>query len=220
MNHFTDGEWSLRLWRDADLVPRGHWKCKLVRVCRCSIIWIRPESQRWDRKLSTELNGEPWNTSPRQEEKPQIKDRGGHCPKTFDQGWRSERKHGVLRACWIKSAGLRARTQDIVDNEVVQTDDQRKFERIKRNPPNSLSKAPCKAQLVAQRWLRVDPRWKTAARGCCSCGKCNDTINDEFNDSGGGTVQHRMPQGAGRHIRSARKHCVWSDRSDNRSRRS
>ena len=29
---------------------------------------------------------------------------GVHCPKAFDQGWRSERKHGVLRACWIKSA--------------------------------------------------------------------------------------------------------------------
>ena len=75
MNHFTDGEWNLRLWRNADLVPRGHWKCKLARVCRCRIVWRCPENQRWDRKLLTEMNGEPWNTSSRQEEKLQIKDR-------------------------------------------------------------------------------------------------------------------------------------------------
>ena len=31
MNHFTDVEWNLRLRRNAVLVPRGHWKCKLVR---------------------------------------------------------------------------------------------------------------------------------------------------------------------------------------------
>ena len=37
----------------------------------------------------------------------------------------------MLRACWIKSAGFEStRTQGIVDNEVVQTDNQRKFERL------------------------------------------------------------------------------------------
>ena len=73
MNCFTDDEWNLRLRRNAVLVPRGHWKCKLVRVCGCRIGWRRPENQRWERKLLTEMNGEPWNTSPRQEEKLQIK---------------------------------------------------------------------------------------------------------------------------------------------------
>ena len=75
MNHFTYGEWSLRLWRDAVMVSSGHWRGTLARVCRCRPIWRCPETQRWDRKLLTEMNGEPWNTSPRQEEKPQIKDR-------------------------------------------------------------------------------------------------------------------------------------------------
>ena len=74
-NHFTDGEWSLRLWRDAVMVSNGHWKGKLPRVCRCQLVWRRSENQRWDRKLLTEMNGEPWNTTPRQEEKLQIKDR-------------------------------------------------------------------------------------------------------------------------------------------------
>ena len=109
MNHFTDVEWNLRLRRTAVLVPRGHWKCKLARVCRCRIGWRRPENQRWDRKLLTEMNGEPWNTSPLQGEKLQIKRQGVHCPKTFDQGWRSERKHGVLRAWCIKSAGFESK---------------------------------------------------------------------------------------------------------------
>ena len=57
MNHFTDVEWNPRWRRNAVLVPRGHWKCKVVRVCRCRIDWRRPENQRWDRKLSTKLNG-------------------------------------------------------------------------------------------------------------------------------------------------------------------
>ena len=41
MDHFTDVEWNLRLRRNAVLVSRGHWKCKLVRVCRCRIGWRR-----------------------------------------------------------------------------------------------------------------------------------------------------------------------------------
>ena len=75
MNHFTDDEWNLRLWRDAVMVSSGHWKGKLVRVCGCRIVWRSPENQRWDRKMLTEMNGEPRTTLPRQEEKLQIKDR-------------------------------------------------------------------------------------------------------------------------------------------------
>ena len=67
MNHFRepqkDGECSLRLWRDAVMVSSGHWRGTLARV------------QRLDRKPPTEMNGELWNTSSRQEEKLQIKDR-------------------------------------------------------------------------------------------------------------------------------------------------
>ena len=67
MNHFRepqkDGECSLRLWRDAVMVSSEHWRGTPARV------------QRLDRKPMTEMNGELWNTSPRQEEKLQIKDR-------------------------------------------------------------------------------------------------------------------------------------------------
>ena len=65
MNHFTDGERSLRLWRNAVMVPSRHWRGTLARVCRCRPIWTPRES----------TLGELRNTSPQQEEKLQIKDR-------------------------------------------------------------------------------------------------------------------------------------------------
>ena len=129
MNHFMDGEWSLRLWRDAVMVPGGHWRGTLARVCRRRPIWSYPENQRWDRKPLTEINGEPWNTLPRQEEKLQIKDReclikcGG--------------QRGSMACCEHAGSNLwdlRARTQDIADNEVVQTENQRKFACLTRKP--------------------------------------------------------------------------------------
>ena len=127
-----DGEWSLRLWRDAVMVSNGHWRGTLARVRRCRPIWRRPENQRWDRKPLTEMDGEPWNTSPRQKEKLQIKDREcialKHMIKCGGQ-------KGSMTCCEDAESNLwdlRARTQDIVDNEVVQTDSQRKFERLTR----------------------------------------------------------------------------------------
>ena len=165
LSHFREpqkaGECSLRLWRGTVMVSSGHWRGKLARVFRCRLVWRRPENQRWDIKLLTEMNGEPGNTISRQQEKPQIKDREciavKHLIKCGGQ-------RGSMTCCEHAGSNLRdlkARTQDIVDNEVVQSDSQRKFE-PQRNPPNSPSKAPCKAQLVAQRWLRADPRWRTA----------------------------------------------------------
>ena len=92
MNHFTDGELNLRLWRNAVMVSRGHWKGKLARVCRCRLVWRCPENQRWDRKLLTEMNGEieEYVTAARGEATDQRQ--GVHFPETFDQVWRSEKK--------------------------------------------------------------------------------------------------------------------------------
>ena len=42
MNHVMDGEWNLRLWRDAVMVSSGLWKGKLARVCRCRIVLEAP----------------------------------------------------------------------------------------------------------------------------------------------------------------------------------
>ena len=85
------------------------------------------------RESLTEMNGEPRNTLPRQVEKLQIKDREcialNHLIKCGGQ-------RGSMACC--EHAGtnlqdLKARTQDIVDNEVVQTKNQRKFERLTKN---------------------------------------------------------------------------------------
>ena len=69
------GECSVRLWKVTVKVSSGHWRGVLARVRRCRPIWRRPVNQRWGRKSLTEMNGEPWNTPPRQEEKLQIQDR-------------------------------------------------------------------------------------------------------------------------------------------------
>ena len=144
------------------MVSSGHWRGTLARVRRCRPIWRCPENQRLDRKPLTEMNGVVWNTSPRHEEKLQIKDREcialKHLIKCGGQ-------KGSMTCCEHAGSNLRdlkARTRDIMDNEVVQTASA-SSNVSQRNPPNSLSKAPCKAQLVAQRWQRVDPRRKTAA---------------------------------------------------------
>ena len=132
MNHFTDGEWSLRLWRDAVMVPGGHWRGTLARVCRCRTIKRRPENQRWDRKSLTQINGEPWNTSPRQEENLQIKDR--ECT-ALEHSIKCGGHKGSMACCEHAGSNLRdlrARTQRLMDNEVVQTENQRKFECLTR----------------------------------------------------------------------------------------
>ena len=66
-------------------------------------------------KPLTEMNGEPWNTPPRQEEKLQIQDR--ECIALKQQNKCGGQK-GSITCC--EHAGstprdLRARTQDIVD---------------------------------------------------------------------------------------------------------
>ena len=138
MSHFREpqkaSECSLRLWRGAVMVSSGHWKGTLARVRRCRPIWRCPENQRLDRKPLTEMNGKPWNTSPRQEEKIQIKDRECIAVKHLIKCGGPK---GSMTCC--EHAGstlpdLKARTQDIVDNEVVQTDSQRKFERLTKKP--------------------------------------------------------------------------------------
>ena len=148
------------------MVSRGHWKGKLVRGCR--IGWRCPENQLWDRKLLTEMNGEPWNTPPRQEEKLQIKDREctalKHLIKCGGQ-------KGSMTCCEHAGSNLRdlkARTQDIVDNEVVQTDSQRKFERLTKKPTEQFEQGTVQSPtggtaMAAGRPAPEDSRTRVAA---------------------------------------------------------
>ena len=172
MSHFRGpqkaGECSLRLWRGTIMVSRGHWKGKLVRVCGCRIGWRCPENQRWDRKLLTEMNGEPWNTPPRQEEKLQIKDRECIALKHLIKGGGQK---GSMTCCEHAGSNLRhlkARTQNIVDNEVVQTDSQRKFERLTKKPTEQFEQGTVQSStggtaMAAGRPAPEDSRTRVAA---------------------------------------------------------
>ena len=116
------------------MVSSGHWIGKLARVCRCRIVWRRPENQRWDEKPLNEMNGEPWNTSPRQEEKLQIKDRECIALKHLIKCGGQRRSMACCEHAGSNLRDLKARTQDIADNEVVQTKNQRKFECLTKKP--------------------------------------------------------------------------------------
>ena len=168
MNHFTDGEWNLRLWRDAVMVSSGHCKGKLARICGCRIFWRRPENQRWDRKLLTVMNGELRNTSPRQKEKLQIKDRECIALKHLIKCGGQRRSMTCCEHAGTNLRDLKARTQDIVDNEVVQTKNQRKFERFTKKPTEEFEQSTVQSStggtaMAAGRPAPEDSRMRVAA---------------------------------------------------------
>ena len=134
MNHFTDSEWSLRLWRNAVMVSNGHRRGELARVCRYRVVWRRPGKQRWDRKPSTEMNGGPRNTLPLQEEKLHIKDRECVALKHLIKCGGQRRSMACCEHAGSSLRDLKARTQDIKDKEVAQTNNQRMFERFTKKP--------------------------------------------------------------------------------------
>ena len=90
-------------------------------VRRCRSIWRRPENQRWDRKMLTEMDGDPWNPTPQSRDKPpQV--RGVYI--TLER----QIKYGGTKGCTVcfgqakvRSPECRARFQEIVDNEAAQT---------------------------------------------------------------------------------------------------
>ena len=85
-------------------------------VRRCRSIWRRPEKQRWDRKMLTDMNGEPWNPTGHHQDKP---------PKARRDVKSSTGDTKGCAACFgdarIHSPECRARFQNIVDNEAAQT---------------------------------------------------------------------------------------------------
>ena len=201
------------------MVSSGHWIGTPARVRRCRPIWRRPENQRWDRKPLTQMNGEPWNTSPRREEKPQIKDREcialKHLIKCGGQ-------KGSMACCEHVGTNLRdlkARTQDIVDNEVVQTDRQRKFERLTRKATEQFEQGTMQSSNggTAMAAGRPAPDSQMTLAAVAESATTQSTTSSrirvvETEDQSNIESQ----QGAGKQIRSARNHCghghVWSDR--------
>ena len=69
-----DDRWNLGLWLGKSLASDEHYVVTSAGVRRCRSIWRRPEKQRWDRKMLTDMNGEPWNpTGHHQDKPPQVR---------------------------------------------------------------------------------------------------------------------------------------------------
>ena len=111
-----DDRWNLGLWLGKSLASDEHYVGTSAGVRR-----RRPEKQRWDRKMLTEMNGEPWNPKAHHRDRP-PQARGVYI--TLER----QIKHGGTKGCAacfghakVHSPECRARFQDIVDNEAAQT---------------------------------------------------------------------------------------------------
>ena len=115
-----DDRWSVGLWLGKSVASDEHNVGTSAGVRRCRSIWRPSEKQRWDRKMLTETNGEPWNPVQPKDKAPQV--RGVYI--TLE----CQIKHGGTKDCSacfghakVHSLECRARFQDIVDNEAAQT---------------------------------------------------------------------------------------------------
>ena len=53
-----DDRRSLGLWLGKSLASDEHYVGTSAGVCKCRPVWRRPEKQRWDRKMLTEMIGD------------------------------------------------------------------------------------------------------------------------------------------------------------------
>ena len=91
-----DDRWNLGLWLGKSLASDEHYVGTSAAVRRCRSIWRRSEKQRWDRKMLTEMNGEPWNPVPPKDKAPQA--RGVYI--TLER----QIKHGGTKGCYNEAA--------------------------------------------------------------------------------------------------------------------
>ena len=96
-----DDRWNLGLWLGKSLASDEYYVVTSAGVRRCRFIWRRPEKQRWDRKMLTEMNGEKWN--PRQTSSSTW---SVHHSGTSNQVRGNERLCGMLRECKGTFAGM------------------------------------------------------------------------------------------------------------------
>ena len=147
-----DDRWNPGLWLGKSLAPDEHYVGTSAGVRRCRSIWRRPEKQRWDTKMSTEMNGEPWNPTPTAEREASTGARSVHHSGTSTVARKAVRR---VRKCIRQNA----------------EHDSRRFWTMKRHrqklrvqanqmlrPQDRQTVAPRPVQAVAQHRLRVDPR--------------------------------------------------------------
>ena len=120
------------------LVSDGHRVCTPARFRRCRSIWKCPEDLRWVKRELSEMIGDSWTTSPRQEEKPRMQ-----CG-VYVTLERRIRQQGCMACCrhaGVNWQDLRTRLQDTVDNEVAQTGRASSIVSLGQTPPR-LSSGP------------------------------------------------------------------------------
>ena len=152
-----DDRWNPGLWLGRSLASDEHYVGTSAGVRRCRSIWRRPGKQRSDRKMLTEMNGEPWNPTAHHHDKPpQV--RGVYI--TLER----QIKHGGTKGCaacfWhakVHSPECRARFQDILEMKLHR---QQLRVRVKQTSrcQNRQRVAPRPVQVEDRCRLRVDPR--------------------------------------------------------------
>ena len=101
-----DDRWSLGLWLGKSLASDEHYVGTSAGVRRCRSIWRRPEKQHWDRKMLTEMIGDPWNPTPQPRDKaPQV-----YITLERQIARRHERLFGMIRAGGGALAGMQGTT--------------------------------------------------------------------------------------------------------------
>ena len=167
-------EWSLRLWMEQVWVSDGHFRSTPRRDRRCRSSWKCPEDLRRVKRKLNEMIGNPWETSPRQEEEPRFNCRV--CV-TLERQIRYGGQKGCMVCCRHAGANprdLRTRSQDTVNNEAAQTD------------RASSTISPGQTSISLSSGTVQSSRRRLATWRGYSCGKFDDTADDEINDSGDG----------------------------------
>ena len=143
-----DDRWNLGLWLGKSLASDEHYLGTSAGVRRCRSIWRRPEKQRWDRKMLTEIIGDPWNPTPQPKDKaPQV--RGVYI--TLERQIKHGGTKGCTACCRRRCIRRNAGHDSRIWWTISCTDSSSECKR-----PQDKQRVP--VQAVAQHQLRVDPR--------------------------------------------------------------
>ena len=127
------------------------------RSSQVSVIWRRPENQRWDRKMLTEMIGDPWNPTPQPKDKPpQV--RGVHI--TLERQIKCGGTKGCS-ACFGQAKVHSPERQRLWTMKLYRQQPRAQLTPMSR-PQDRQRVAPRPVQAAAQHWLRVDPRRRTS----------------------------------------------------------
>ena len=187
---------------------------------------LQVQNQHSDRKLLTEMNGESLNTSPRQEEQLQIKDRECIARKHLIRCGGQKESMACFEHAGSNLRDLRARTQRIMGNEVAETDNQRKFECFMWKPTEQFEQGTVQSSNggTAMAAGRPAPDSQLTFAAVAESATTRSTTSSrirvvETEDQSNIECHMVLADIFDRHGTIVDMDKCWSDRSDNRSRR-